>query len=83
MRIFGRKPSEIRKALVAFSAATLILLLALPVAGLPVAVAGAIAGGVGLFTGLSVYLSKPNVEAVIDHLDDVKPPVVVPPVITE
>ncbi|QXO14269.1 membrane protein [Mycobacterium phage Chaser] len=69
MKIFGHKPSEIRKALMGFASALLVLLVALPVAGLPVAVSAAVAGGVSFLVGLSVYLSKPNVAAVIDAAD--------------
>lgn len=79
MRILGRKPSEIRKAIAGFCSATLVLLVALPVAGLPVGVAAAIAAGTGFLTGVGVYLSKPNVAAVIDSLDVADPPIEAPP----
>jgi hypothetical protein len=83
MKIFGRKPSEIRKAIVAFTVPLVVLLIALPVAGLPAAVAAVVATVVSVATGASVYLSKPNVEAIIDNLDNVNPPVEVPPVLTK
>ncbi|QFG10261.1 membrane protein [Mycobacterium phage DyoEdafos] len=70
MKIFGHKPSEIRKALMGFASALLVLLIALPVAGLPVAVSAAVAGVVSFLVGVSVYLSKPNVAAVIDAADN-------------
>lgn len=69
MVIFGHKPSEIRKALVGGIAALLILLVALPLVGLPVAVSGVVAGTVAVLTSVSVYLTKPNVAAVIDSAD--------------
>ena len=39
----------------------------------------AIAAGTGFLTGVGVYLSKPNVAAVIDGLDVADPPVEIPP----
>lgn len=79
MKILGHKPSEIRKAIAGFCSATLVLLVALPVAGLPVGIAAGIAGVTGVLTGVGVYLARPNVAAVIDGLDVASPPVVVPP----
>ncbi|AXH67836.1 membrane protein [Mycobacterium phage Bromden] len=70
MKIFGHKPSEIRKSIAGFAAALLVLLIALPVAGLPVAVTAAVASVTSFLVGLSVYLSKPNVVAVIDAADE-------------
>lgn len=78
MRIFGHKPSEIRKAIAAVCSATLILLVALPIVGLPAGVTAAVAVVTGFLTGVGVYLSKPNVAAVIDGLDVVDLPVDVP-----
>ena len=69
MKIFGHKPSEIRKALVAFTAALLVLLVALPLAGLPAAIVALVTGATAFLVGLSTYLSKPNVAAVIDSAD--------------
>lgn len=81
MKIFGHKPSEIRKAIVGFVAALLVLLVALPVAGLPASVAAVVATVTAFLTGISVYLAKPDVAAVIDGLDHVEPLVEVPPFI--
>lgn len=71
MMILGHKPSEIRKAIAAFSAALLVLVVALPIAGMPagvVAVAGTITA---VLVGVSTYLSKPNVAAIIDSADNI------------
>ncbi|AOT22889.1 hypothetical protein SEA_ZAKAI_30 [Mycobacterium phage Zakai] len=81
MKILGHKPSEIRKSIAGFAAALLVLLVALPVAGLPVGVAAVVATVTAFLTGVSVYLAKPNVAAVIDGLDMVDPPVEYPPFI--
>lgn len=81
MKILGHKPSEIRKAVAGFSAALLVLLVALPAVGLPVAVAGVIATVTAFLTGVSVYLAKPNVSVIIDGLDHIDPPVEYPPFI--
>ena len=70
MTFFGKKPSEIRKAIVAVCAAVLTLAVALPVAGLPVGVVAVITGAVAIVTGVSTYLSQPNVAAVIDSADN-------------
>ena len=71
VRIFGHKPSEIRKATAGFAAAGLALLVALPVVGLPAWLTVLIASLVSFLTGVTVYLSKPNVKAIIDAADDV------------
>ncbi len=70
MTIFGYKPSEIRKSTVAFLSAVLVLAVALPVAGLPVGVAAAIAGGVGVVQLVVVYLTRNDVAGVIDSVDN-------------
>ena len=69
MRILGHKPSEIRKAIAGFCAAFLVLLVALPVAGLPMGVAAVVASVSAFLTAVGVYLSKRNVAAIIDSLD--------------
>lgn len=70
MKIFGYKPSEVRKALASFAAAILILALALPAAGLPASVAVAIAGTVAVTQGAIVFLTRNDVAAVIDSADN-------------
>lgn len=72
MTIFGKKPSEIRKAIVAVATAVLVLAVALPVAGVPAVVTAVVVAVTGVATGVVTYLSKPNVAAVIDSADNLK-----------
>lgn len=67
--VFGRKPSEARKAVVAFLSAVLVLAVALPVVGLPVGVTAAVAAITGSINLVVVYLTRNDVAAVIDSAD--------------
>ncbi|SIL71416.1 hypothetical protein [Mycobacteroides abscessus] len=69
MKVFGRKPSELRKTAVIVLGAALVLVAAVP-AGLPAQLAGAIAA-VGLAAkALHLYLTNPSVAELIDSTDD-------------
>lgn len=70
MKILGKKPSEIRKAIAAATSALVVLLVALPIAGLPIVVAGAVAGVTAVLVAVTTFVSKPNVAAVIDSADN-------------
>ena len=70
MRILGYRPSEVRKAIVAFLSSVLILLVALPVAGMPAGVAAGIAAFTSFATMAVVYLTRNDVAKVIDSADE-------------
>ena len=71
MMILGHKPSEIRKAIAGFSAALIVLLVALPLTGLPAGVVAAVTAVTAVAVAVTTYLSKPNVAAIIDSADNI------------
>ncbi|SHX42980.1 Uncharacterised protein [Mycobacteroides abscessus subsp. massiliense] len=71
MKVFGRKPSELRKTAVVVLGALLVLVAAVPV-GLPAQLAGVI-GAVGLAAkALHLYLTTPSVADLIDSTDNLE-----------
>ncbi|OHT47910.1 hypothetical protein [Mycobacteroides chelonae] len=68
VRILGKKPSEIRKAVAAVVAVLLAVLVAIPVVGLPLKVAAVVAGAIAVLKGAEVLLNK--VAGAIDSVDN-------------
>ncbi|MGC7251494.1 hypothetical protein RA985_21340, partial [Mycobacteroides abscessus subsp. abscessus] len=68
VRILGKKPSEIRKAVAAVIAVLLAVLVAIPVVGLPLKVAAVIAAAIAVLKGAEVVLNK--VAGAIDSVDN-------------
>lgn len=68
VRILGKKPSEIRKEVAAVVAVLLAVLAAVPLVGLPLKVAAAIAGAIAILKGAEVILNK--VAGAIDSVDN-------------
>lgn len=71
MRILGHKPSEIRKAVLTTCAVLAVLLAAIPVAGLPASVAAPLGAVTALVAGVTTYLTRNDVAAVIDSTDNI------------
>lgn len=70
MKVFGRKPSDLRKTAVVVLGALTVLVAAVP-AGLPAQLAGAIAAAGLAVKALHLYLTNPSVADLIDSTDDV------------
>lgn len=68
VRILGKKPSEIRKAVLAVIAVLLAVLVAIPVVGLPLKVAAAVGGAIAILKAVEVVLNK--VGGAIDSTDN-------------
>ncbi len=68
VRILGKKPSEIRKAVAAVIAVLLAVLVAIPVVGLPLKVAAVIAAAIAVLKGAEVVLNQ--VAGAIDSADN-------------
>lgn len=71
MRIFGRKPSELRKTAVVVLSTSLVLVVALPpLAGISTAAAAGVAGFIVFCKAAHLYLTRPDVAEIIDSADN-------------